>query len=904
MNAMLTDIEERIIDYLEKKSSKGKSFSLLFIAERLDPRNKLGFKEFETIFRKLEIDGTIYHNEDDDTWSLFPFEDGLVQGQVIKNEKGSCLINLEDGRKYIVNDVDSSKLLDGDIVVIKPTDKTSGSRIISDIDKIVKRKNALVLVEVIKNDDIYELKPINANIKFPISLPERDMYALEDGDQIFVELNRLNPAGFFEAKFVKRVSIDDKENNPKKIIKEKIKEILESPDKEDSSLDSYIKSIDNVKKEFDYENFTVKGIIKINKYGEGIVEANNKTYLIKRDFFGDALNGDYVEIRPSKLKSHGKIVSIVEEVLERKSGLVAIEVNQDKDGNVTLIPLNASIKHKLVLPEDFSKPLVVGDRLLVKIDKTLKKGAYEIEFVRALKHKDEPGADLSVLAAEYDIIEPFTEEEMAEANSLPTKVLDEEKVGRLDYTKKKVFSIDGARTKDRDDALSIEKLENGNYLVGIHIADVTHYIKPGMALWNAILERATSVYMADSVIPMLPHIISNGICSLNPGVDRLTLSCMVELTPQAEVVNFDFKDVVINSKKAMVYDDVNEILEDDITPEGYEDYVPELQMLHNLSTKLTEQRIDRGAINFDDIQNDTEIEYNDKGEAESFTVTRQRAAEKLIENFMLLAGKCYADYMAIPTTYRVHEKPDEEVVEDAYNTIQKLGVKVKSVKNIINGHALSSIIQSVEDQDLRSIVASILLQAQKRARIDIDEEIGHYALAYDKIGRFTSPIRRAEDAIGHYQLRKQRDNLYNSNNFAIEVKQDAEWIAQEANVINLKQYNAEQAEVAAIQLRMAQYIDKNIGKTFESKVMYVNEYGIYIKTYNGVLGKIDPYDYEDDILIYDEKSMSFRGKRSGIRIGIGSSILATALDTQREYRTINFGVNNRDCKRLTLKKGA
>ena len=892
MNVVLRDIEERIKELLEKESNQGKAFSLLFIAKRIDPKAKIGYSEFEMVLRKMEIEGTLYHNIEDDSWGLFPHDIGFVQCSLSKNSSGEGLINLPDGRKYKLEGKDTDTILDGDLVVIKPTSKRSGNRMIAEFVKTVKRKNGLVVVEVMHGIDSVILKPISTSLGLPIVLDKVNLGDLKDQERLLVHIDEPDN-GVFKAELIKKVNPD-----------EDYLALTSVVDTEDYAMEVYKSNIERLKAEYEYEDYVVRGTLKVNKYGEGIVEVDKKVYYIKKDNLGDALNGDTIDVRPSKLKSHGRIISAVEEVVERKDGLIAVEVVSDKKGEYSIVPVSYSLKHKLVLPEGFDKPLVCGDRFLARIDLHSKNNKFEVEFVKGLGHKDDPGADIRLIAAEFGIEELFTDEQMAEANAMPDHVLPKEKVGRKDFTKKKVFTIDGARAKDRDDALSIEKLDNGNYLVGVHIADVTHYIKPGMALWDAIMQRATSVYMADTVIPMLPHILSNGILSLNPGVERLTLSCLMEIDPQGNVVNYDFDECVIKSEMAMVYDEVNEILEENKVPKGYEGFTKELKTLHDLSIKLSKKKEDRGAVNFDDIDGDTEIQYDEQGKPVEFITKGQRSAETLIENFMLLAGTCYADYMMVPTTLRVHEAPDADALEESINKLKKLGVKVTNVGDILNGASLTKIINSIKDQDIRTLAANIILFGMKRARIDVDELLGHYALALRKIGRFTSPMRRAEDAIGHWQLKKQKYGLYDYEHFDEEMQRDNEWISKEAEHINNKQYNADQAEKTAIHLRMVDCIKDRIGEYFWSKVTYVNESGIFVKLANGVLGKIDPNDYQNDYLLYDDNTMTYVGRKSGVRIGVGDQIRVQALDTKREFRTINFGVSKDDGKKLIKKRVA
>ena len=282
----------------------------------------------------------------------------------------------------------------------------------------------------------------------------------------------------------------------------------------------------------------VHGVLSINKHDEGVIMGRDgKKYKIKTEDLNDALDGDTVVVKPTKKMSEGHVVCKVDKIIKRKDGLVVVEVTKGEDGEFYLRPFNARLNHPIKINAMSMRPLVEGDRIVVKISELTDNKCYYAGFVKNIGHKDDPDADLKIIAIENKIVIDFSEQALAEADAIPTEVTEEEKVGRLDLTNKLIFSIDGASTKDRDDAVSIELNERGNYVVGVHISDVTHYVHPGMQLWEEALQRGTSVYMADTVIPMLPHKLSNGICSLNPDVDRLTFSCIMEITPQGEVLN-------------------------------------------------------------------------------------------------------------------------------------------------------------------------------------------------------------------------------------------------------------------------------------------------------------------------------------------------------------------------------
>ena len=415
--------------------------------------------------------------------------------------------------------------------------------------------------------------------------------------------------------------------------------------------------VDNLRglyRSFPHDLGYVQGAISINKHDEGfIVLENGKKYKIHSKDLNDALDGDIVLVKPTNKISEGHVIGKVDKIIKRKDGLVVVEVSQSDDGQYYLRPFNARLNHPIVINGMSMKPLVEGDRIVVKISELTDNKSYYAGFIKNIGHKDDPDADLKVIAIENNIAIDFSKEALDEADRIPTEVTEEEKVGRLDLTNKLIFSIDGAKTKDRDDAVSIEINENGNYVVGVHISDVTHYVHPGMKLWEEALMRGTSVYMADTVIPMLPHKLSNGICSLNPDVDRLTFSCIMEITPGGQVLNYDFYDSVINSRKAMTYEEVNQIFEDGELPEGYEEFYDSLELMHKLSLRMEKIKEKRGYVNFG--SNDLEIEMDENGNPLTFKQKEQRSAEKIIENLMLLAGECYANYMIIPSPLRVHE---------------------------------------------------------------------------------------------------------------------------------------------------------------------------------------------------------------------------------------------------------
>lgn len=640
----------------------------------------------------------------------------------------------------------------------------------------------------------------------------------------------------------------------------------------------------------------VHGVLSINKHDEGVIMGRDgKKYKIKTEDLNDALDGDTVVVKPTKKMSEGHVVCKVDKIIKRKDGLVVVEVTKGEDGEFYLRPFNARLNHPIKINAMSMRPLVEGDRIVVKISELTDNKCYYAGFVKNIGHKDDPDADLKIIAIENKIVIDFSEQALAEADAIPTEVTEEEKVGRLDLTNKLIFSIDGASTKDRDDAVSIELNERGNYVVGVHISDVTHYVHPGMQLWEEALQRGTSVYMADTVIPMLPHKLSNGICSLNPDVDRLTFSCIMEITPQGEVLNYDFVDTVINSRKAMTYEDVNKIFEDGELPEGYEEFYDSLEMMHQLSTRMEKVKEKRGYVNFG--SSDLEIKMDENGNPIEFKRKEQRSAEKIIENLMLLAGECYANYMIIPSPLRVHEAPEEDRVEEAFEMLDKSGIRVKATHDIVNGKVIQQILGQIQDMDERSVAAQIILRSMSRARYDV-ENVGHFGLGLPVYGHWTSPIRRAADLRGHYNLRMQRDNT-----FAIkDADEFYDMMSEFCQHISRKERNADQAERDANEFEMIKYMKDHIGEKFNAHVTYVNSRVMFVKTEEGITGRLYPEDIEGDKFNYNDNYLTFSGKKTKKRIKIGTRLVLTALEADRDFGSISFGVQQDDLALIKSRK--
>lgn len=691
----------------------------------------------------------------------------------------------------------------------------------------------------------------------------------------------------------------DKEFNFEKIKKEichirryKMSEIREALDNLEIEGKIYV-SNKNLYRSFPHSLGYYQGVIKINKFGEGIVTDTNNRYTIKPDNLHGALSGDLVIIKLLEEKEKKNVRSEVKKVLKRKDGHVIVEI-QKKADSYTLKPFNAVLDAPIVFNSSNKKVFVEGDRFVVKIDKKTN-DIYYADVIKYIGHKDDIDSELKIIALQNNIEIDFSEEAMKETEKIPNKVHASELENRLDLRNKLIFTIDSAKTKDRDDAISLEINEKGNYILGVHIADVTHYVKPGMELWNEAISRSTSVYMSNSVIPMLPHKLSNGICSLNPNEDRLTLSCIMEITPSGKVIDFNFIDCVINSRQALTYDGVNEILEKNNCPEGYEEFIESLQLMSKLSDTLEKNKKKRGYVDFG--TRDVEIIVDENNKPVDFIPREQRSAEKIIENFMLLAGECALSYLVLPSPYRVHEQPDEDRVEECFNLLDKSGIKVHKTQEIVNGKVIQQILESIKNADEREIAANIMLRSMKVARYSVENK-GHFGLGLNTYGHFTSPIRRAPDLIVHQNIRMQRDNKFD---FLI-VDSYYDEVDSFCKHASTKERNADRAEREACEYEMNRYIEDHLGEKFNAFVTYVNSRGIFIKTSSGITGKLLVEDIEGDTFIYDDRSCSFKGKKSKIKIKIGTTLTLVALDTKKEYHTINFGLEKENLAQLKLMK--
>ena len=557
-----------------------------------------------------------------------------------------------------------------------------------------------------------------------------------------------------------------------------------------------------------------------------------------------------------------------------------------KDGKNFLKLDNEKLNIMVEILEEDSMGAVTGHKVVVKVENKVKKSNYyQGKVIRILGHKDDPGVDILSIAARYNINDIFSEAVLEELKSIPDEVDPVDLKGRRDLTDVVIFTIDGDDTKDIDDAISIKKLDNGNYLLGVHIADVSHYVKEGSALGDEAYARGTSSYLANTVIPMLPHQLSNGICSLNPNVIRLTLSCEMEFDSTGKIVNSDIFESYIKSRKQMTYKNVNKILIDNVVPEGYEDFADDLRLMEELAEIIRKRKVSKGYLDFDVPE--PKIITDENGRAIDIQKRVQSAGENLIEDFMISANETVAStiaYMDLPFIYRVHGVPDQDKIKNFLHFVAVLGYKVNANIKNITSKTIQNILLQLKDKKEYNILSALLLRSMQKAIYD-NVNIGHFGLASKFYTHFTSPIRRYPDLTVHRLLRTYLFN-HNIDN------QTVNYFAAELPLIAKHSSEREQAAVQCERdvddMKMAEYMEGHIGESFRGVISTVTNYGLYVELDNLVEGMIKTADLKDDYYFFDENSFSLIGKHSKKRYMLGDKIDITVDSVLKEKGLINF----------------
>ena len=630
-----------------------------------------------------------------------------------------------------------------------------------------------------------------------------------------------------------------------------------------------------------------------NKKGYGFVDIEgDEDVFISASNMNDAIHGDrvIVEIISKKgLDLEGRIVKIVDRKFKQmvgefyySNGIPKIKLDEQK--------LNIDI----VIDKNKTLGAMDGHKVLIKIREKLHGNCYKAEVMKILGHKNDPGVDILSIVNKYGINDTFSDEVMEEVDKLPNEVSEEELVGRRDLRNACIFTIDGDDTKDIDDAISIDILDNTNYKLGVHIADVSYYVKENSKIDEEAYDRGTSVYLADRVIPMLPHKLSNGICSLNPGVDRLAVTCEMEINHKGEVVSYDIYESVIRSKKQMTYKCVNKILEENIVPEGYEPFVDSLNKMLELSKILRAYKTKRGCIDFN-IE-EAKIVVNDKGEAIDVVLRNRGVGEKMIEDFMIAANETVAScvyFMDLPFVYRVHGEPNEEKINNFLKFISILGYKVNGNIKEITPKEMQKLLGQLSEKKEFSILSRLLLRSMQKAVYD-KNNIGHFGIASKCYTHFTSPIRRYPDTTVHRLLRTYLFKHKIDNDTIDYWNNKLPFLTEHSSN---KERDSIECEREVDDMKKAEYMEKHIGEEYDGMISSIMSFGIFVELPNSVEGLIKIDDLTDDTYTFDEATFSLRGKKNKRGYRLGDNIRIKVKAANKEAKTVDFVIADNNIKK-------
>ena len=620
-----------------------------------------------------------------------------------------------------------------------------------------------------------------------------------------------------------------------------------------------------------------------------------------------ALNGDTVLVRILKEQSgdrrEGTIVKIVE-----RSKTTFVGTYQANRGFGFVVTDDKKLNMDIFIAKEDTLGAVDGHKVVVEIthwpDDT--KSATGM-ITKILGHKNDPGVDILSILYKYDIPPEFPPEVVDAATQVPDEISEQDTIGRRDLRNEVIVTIDGADAKDLDDAVTVIKNEDGTYKLGVHIADVSYYVTQGSVLDKEAYERATSVYLTDRVIPMIPHRLSNGICSLNPQVDRLTLSCEMIIDQAGQVVKHEIFQSVINTTARMTYTDVYQILEHaDENPElleRYENLVPMFNDMKDLAQILRNKRMNRGAIDFD--FKESKVLVDEEGWPTDIVLRERTVAERLIEEFMLAANETVAEHfhwMEVPFLYRVHEDPKPEKLQRFFEFVTNFGIMVKGTGNSVHPKALQEVIKSIEGLPEEPVISTMLLRSMQQAKY-YAESLGHFGLSTEFYTHFTSPIRRYPDLIVHRLIRTYLINEDTSKETTFQWGQVMDEIAEHTSN---RERRAVEAERDTDALKKAQFMSDKIGEEFEGIVSSITNFGIFIELENTVEGLVHISNMTDDYYRFEDRHMMMIGERTGRQFRIGDEVKIRVANVVIEESSIDFEIvdmisNARPSRRPTSK---
>ena len=633
------------------------------------------------------------------------------------------------------------------------------------------------------------------------------------------------------------------------------------------------------------------GIYRKNQKGFGFVkieDQEDEIYIAKENS-KNALNGDRVlieiiEEKNKVKKAEGKVVKILK---HEKDTIVGRFENNKNFGFV--IPDDKNFGTDIFISKKNFGKARNNHKVLVKIIKYPEKGKKaEGKIIEVLGNVNEAGVDMLSLIKEHNLPSTFPEPVVEEAKKCGNQIDETDIVRRRDLRQDIIFTIDGEDAKDLDDAVKVTKLENGNYRLDVHIADVSYYVKPNSLLDQEALLRGTSIYMLGRVIPMLPRELSNGICSLNAGEDRFTLSCSMEINQKGEVISYDVYKAVINVTERMTYTNVQKILDnsDEEVVNRYKPYIHEFKLMEELALILKHKRLEQGYLNLDIPESKIELDID--GRVTNIKKYETTFANEIIEQFMLTANETIAEkffWLDAPFIYRVHEKPDYEKVQELNKFLFNFGLKIKANKDNIYPKEFAKVLEEVQGKEEEKVVSNLVLRTLKVARYEAINE-GHFGIASKYYCHFTSPIRRYPDLFIHRIISKYLEDNYDvEESFVEEYKKQAEERAKQSSE---RENIATKVERESEDIKKAEYMEGRIGEEYEGIICSVTSFGIFVELENTVEGLIRFDDLGDEYFIYDEERKMLIGEHTRTTYKIGDKINIRVKDASKLMRTVDF----------------
>ena len=634
------------------------------------------------------------------------------------------------------------------------------------------------------------------------------------------------------------------------------------------------------------------GVISINKKGFGflIVPDGEDIYIDKGNING-AINEDkvLVELVNNFGKTEGRVIRVLNRDLNNLIGEVYFYNNKPY---VKLEDEKKKIDIKLDTKS--TNGIVEGTKVIVSIIKEMSKNKYLGKITTVIGHKDDPGIDIKLVAYKYSIYEEFSNKALIQTDEIPDVVSENELKGRTDLTQEVIFTIDGDDTKDIDDAISY-KYENGLHVLGVHIADVSYYVTENSYLDKDALSRGTSSYLADSVIPMLPHKLSNGICSLNEGVIRLTQSCVMQIDDNGNVKSYDIFPSYIKSRKKMTYKKVNDIIMRNIIDPEYKDFATILLKMNDLAHILRKNKVRRGYIDFD-LDEAKIIVDKDKNVIGVEKRVREDA-ERMIEDFMIAANETVATHiynMDLPFIYRVHDIPNSEKITKFLNLVSALGYKVNGKIKDLTPISMQKLLDQLKDVPEYKVLSSMLLRSMRKA-VYQKENIGHFGLGSKCYTHFTSPIRRYPDLEVHRLLRKYLYENKIDNEIIDYYNANLDYIAEQASE---REQASVDAEREVDDMKMAEYMENHIGEEFDGVISGVENFGFFVELDNLIEGLVHVNSLKGDYFNYIPELLCLIGQNTKKRYTIGDKVHIKVVGASKEARTIDFelvgDMNDRD----------